>query len=397
MVTAMLFVMPAGMAQPVGPLAAEESSLLWHQSGRLEGGDAHIAGSGSQTDFGAAVAVGGDWAIVGAPYEGSVYVYEQVGATWLPSNVLEGPDGFGHTLAVDENTIVVGVPSESSVSVFESVGSGWELSSELTASGSVCLGSSLAIHGDLLAAGDPCGSHTVHVYERGQDAWVQDTELSVPEDGGFSESVDLAGERLIVGGDAMYGFHRTGDGWSDAEVVTGDAGPRVATNGPLAATLSDGSIALYERGPAGWTHITDLAPRDVSFFESFNSRFGWSLAFEGDILVAGASEATAGPGQAEADPSLPRQCVSGGGFGTCLPQTPGAAYVFEPTDAGWEQTAKLTPETSSGEKFASSVDVDAGTGTILAGAPGHPHTFTGFVDTRDAVHVFTQAPTGGLP
>lgn len=369
----------------------------WVQSARLEGGDLHVDTGGSQTDFGAEVAVDGDWAAVAAPHEATVHIYERVGATWLPSDVLEGSEGFGASLAMDEDTIAVGNPTESSVAVFAAADAGWQLATELTASDTACLGSSVDVHGNRLATGDPCGSQTVRLFTRGPNGWAASAEVSVPGDEDFAESLDLGEQNLLVGGDAMYAFRRSEDGWSEPEIVNGDVGPEVATTGSLAATLDQGVVVVFERGPGGWSQVAELEAEDVSVFDNRRDRFGWSLALEEDVLVAGAFGADAGPGVASTDGLLSRECVSGGGFGGCLPQKPGAVYVYERSEEGWTQTAKLTPETVTGERFGMAVDVDTETGTLLAGAPGHPRPLAGFVDTRDSVHVFTGPLSGGLP
>jgi hypothetical protein len=368
----------------------------WYQSGRLDHGDPHVDTSGSQTDFGAEVAVDGDWAVVAAPYEASIHVYGRVGSAWLSADVLEGTGGFGESLAVDEGTIAVGNPTDSSVAVFEHTQDGWKLASELTASETACMGSSVDVHGELLAAGDPCGSGTVHVYQRGQDGWTPGAELSVTRDADFPESLDLGAHHLLVGGDAMYAFHRSGDSWSQAELVSEAVGPQVATSQSLAATLSQGAILVFERDAGGWSQVAELEARDVSVFDN-RYRFGWSLALDDGVLVAGAFDAAAGPGVANTEPLLPRECVSGGGFGACLPQRPGAVFVYGQDGTGWSQEAKLTPEAVTGERFGMAVDVDPDTGTLLAGAPGHPLGLAGFVDARDSAHIFTRALPGGLP
>lgn len=390
---------PASSANVLDPLGSEQDAGLWTPSGQLTAVAPHVGTSGSQTDFGASVAVDGGTAVVGTPYEDTAYVYEKEAAVWIESDILEGPAGFGETVAIQDDTIAVGAPADSSVLVFARAGATWELDTALTVPGTSCLGVSIALQEDLLAVGDACGSKAVYVFEPGASTWVRTGELAVPGDDDFGESVDVGEDVLIVGGDAMYAFHRLGaDRWSKAETVTPHVGREVVTSGSLAATVTDGRIVVFELREEAWQQVAELAPEDLSLFETLSDRFGWSLALEDGILVAGAYKAAAGPGVVDSKPVLPRHCESAGGFSACLPQTPGAAYVYERSENGWAQTAKLTSEVTSGEKFGYSVAVDAQTGTILAGAPGHPYaTYPVGVDTSDAVHVFSRSGVGILP
>jgi hypothetical protein len=94
------------------------------KASNLNGGD----------NFGARVAISGDFLVVGAPNEasdgsspssngkassGAVYLFERVGATWQETGYFKAPvpaqdELFGVDLAIDAQTLLVGAVGESS-------------------------------------------------------------------------------------------------------------------------------------------------------------------------------------------------------------------------------------------------------------------------------------------
>lgn len=390
---------PAPAADASGSIENDAGPTLWHASGRLTSVAPHAFPSSSPTDFGASVAVDDGVAVVGAPYEDAVHVYERMGVTWVPSQVLEGPAGFGEALAVDDSRIAVGAPASSSMLVFEEGGSGWTLASTLTVAGTACLGSSLAIQEDLLAAGDPCGSQSVYLFAAQPTGWAQVHALDVETDDRFGRSVDVSGDTVLVGGDAAHAFDRTNDGgWSGPTLVSSTAGLQVALSGDLAATGSVGKALVFERVAGSWSQVAVVQPHDLSPVSVGNERFSFGLDLAGDTLVVSASRDDSSPAVADVPELASSQCVWLLVAGTCVPQNPGAAYVFERSAEGdWQQVAKLAPEQAAGEDFSTSVAIDDDGGTILAGAPGHPMALKGFVDVQDAVYTFSRTSQGGAP
>ena len=121
----------------------------WNQEHRITASD------GSEYDiFGQAVAVHGDIAFIGAPWDddncessGSVYVFRWDGSTWSEEQKLTASDGgendnFGRAVAVRGDTALVGAPAHESngmrfsgsVYVFRWDGSTWYEEQKLTAS-----------------------------------------------------------------------------------------------------------------------------------------------------------------------------------------------------------------------------------------------------------------------
>ncbi|MEW6072788.1 MAG: FG-GAP repeat protein [Planctomycetota bacterium] len=133
------------------------AGTIWTQQARLAAGDG-VAGD----DFGAAVALDGDCAVVGAPGddhppagddEGSAWVFVRAGTTWsapakLAASDAAARDRFGRSVALDGETALVGAPEDDdggsgagSVYVFTRWGTAWSPAAKLGA-GDATAGSS---------------------------------------------------------------------------------------------------------------------------------------------------------------------------------------------------------------------------------------------------------------
>lgn len=109
---------------------------------------ANVTGIGDK--FGTAVAIDGEWAVIGTPYqdvgantnEGSVFVFRRNGSTWSQFAELTGSnatsnDNFGYSVSIDNEIIAIGAPGDDiniggnniidqgSVYVFEFTGTNW--------------------------------------------------------------------------------------------------------------------------------------------------------------------------------------------------------------------------------------------------------------------------------
>ncbi len=124
--------------------------------------------------FGASVALDGDadTAVIGAPHDlgqlGSAYVFEYDGSKWVESTKLQAEEvlgdyaSFGGSVAIslDGQTILIGAAWDSAAGaahLFRRIGDEWVEVDKFTRAGSTCLGSEVAIDGDLALVGDPCG------------------------------------------------------------------------------------------------------------------------------------------------------------------------------------------------------------------------------------------------
>jgi len=322
-------------------------------------------GDGDDT-FGAAVAVDGDIAIVGAPDDedpngsegGSAYVYVRSGGTWTEQEKLvpgdgDGGDGFGTSVAVDGSTAVVGAPNDEdpngtdggSAYVFVQSGGSWSQETKLAAgdgAGGDLFGWTVDIDGDTAVVGardattqDPnlgtVNAGATYVYTRSGTSWSLQEKLLVsdqPNDDMVS-SVAIDGNTLVVG-----------DG-GDSE-----------TGGDVS-----GAAYVFTRSSGNWSQPTKFTAGD----NDKDDNFGTSVDIDGDTVVAGA------PGEESSD----------GKFA-------GAAYVFVRDSGNWPQEAKLTAGTrDSGDQFGDAVAVYGD--TVVVGVPSDEDPDSG------SAHVFTRS------
>ena len=193
-----------------------------------------IAANGATGDlFGAAVAISGDTALIGAPEkkvganaaQGQVYVYLRTGTAWSEQQQLiaadgSSPDHFGGAVGLSGNTAVVGAlnkkvgnnTNQGQVYVYLRTGTAWAEQQKLTAADGVIndnFGAAVAVSGDIVVIGAP--SKTVngqaiqgqaYVFVRTGTAWAEQQKL-IASDGTvldqFAISVAVSGETAVVG------------------------------------------------------------------------------------------------------------------------------------------------------------------------------------------------------
>lgn len=122
-----------------------------------------------------------------------------------------------------------------------------------------------------------------------------------------------------------------------------------------------GSVYVFEGAGEDWTQTAKLAPDDGDDGDLFGS----AVALDGDTALIGARQ--------DEDPA-----------------SAGSAYVFERTDGGWEQAAKLVPDTISARALLGWSVTVAGE-TALVGAPRNS---TGGGDDVGSVFVFEPGQAG---
>lgn len=234
-----------------------------------------VEGAPHGTDFGFALDLSGEYALVGAPGDvpsaGSAYIFRRSGAAWEldaklgPASTRLG-DRFGHGVAIDASFALVGAP------------------------------------------GDDGGAEdggAVHVYRNQNGTWVpaQVLRAPLPEAGaGFGASVGLGAGWLAVGAPhedaagqdsgAVHLFRLLGNQWTysqrllpgglGAGASLGSAldfsGARLALGAPGGA----GRVYLYENDAPGiWSPRTSIADPDAA-------EFGAALDLVGGALLVGA-------------------------------------------------------------------------------------------------------------
>ena len=307
--------------------------------------------------FGSAVAMDGNYAVIGAPFEGlgavesagAVYVFENRDGEITEVNKLLAPDReyldeFGSQVAISGDWIIVGSPRDGedengentilgagSAYLYHRNGSDWAFTQKIVASDRGnefdFFGSTVAISGDYAAisGNGPTDSGYVYIFKNGGGVWTEVQKLRGIDAAGFGRSVTMNGNRLIVG---------SGGNNSNGNEYTGSA-------------------YIFENIGGVWTEIKRLEAsdgRDDDFF-------GGAVATEGDYIVVGASSN-------DYDENGQKYSVA-----------TGAAYIYQKNTEGvWTEIQKIVaPDRKISNLFVSypqyfGCDVGISRGTILCGA-----------------------------
>lgn len=261
---------------------------VWIQEPTLmaSDGDASVLGNNA---FGLSVAISGDYAIIGARNDGnpgsrgSAYVFERdAQGVWQEQPKLVGDSGvgaanFGYAVSLSGDTAIVGAHFDNSRGTnagaayfFErDAVAGWEQALKVTAPDAANednFGWTVAVRGDYAMVGSPGDFDTftnqgsVHVFERVAGLWDYSQKLVASDPSGnsnFGNAVDIDGDRAIVGS-----WHDDDDG-SDS-----------------------GSAYVFERDATGtWNEVAKLTASDANTFDNF----GVSVAISGNVAVVGAA------------------------------------------------------------------------------------------------------------
>jgi hypothetical protein len=299
-------------------------------------------------DFGISTAVAGDSAIIGArnadpraSNAGAAYLFSRSGGAWSQTAKVTAPvpatdTEFGFAVAIDGDTAIVGAPQTvafpagpGSVYVFRRTGGAWAREATLNAAdavGGAGFGYSVAIRGDRIAVGapgmtptgGPSGVGAVYVFERTGAAWTQQAQLVQTDPATNAElgySVALTSDRVLAGAvraigtgphtGAAYVFALgpSGGGWAqEAKLVTSDSAPNAGFGSGVALSDTDALVGAYSAGGTGavyaftrsgtaWTPQARFQPSDAAP----NDAFGFSLALDGGVVLVGAPRNSTGP------------------------------------------------------------------------------------------------------
>ncbi len=259
----------------------------------------------------------------------------------LAATGLSDDDSFGHAVAIAGDYAVVGVPGDDdkgsgagAAFIFardQGGSNNWGQLSKITASDGAsgdAFGWTVAISGDFIVIGAPgdddngSASGTAFVFARGQgDSWSQVKKLVADQgnaDDGFGTAVGISGDRIIVGmpGDddnttnagAAYIFYRNqggNDNWGQESKISvttlfnlegaENFGFAVALDGDNAVVgapgtddsgIDSGLAYLFNRNQGGsnnWGKVADLAASDgAAYYE-----FATAVAISGEFALAG--------------------------------------------------------------------------------------------------------------
>lgn len=241
-----------------------------------------LASNGSQNQsFGHAVAVCGDTVAVGAIGTNTVYVFERVASSWTEVLKFSSPlSGLGRSVAIDGDRLVagawtanpLGIGTTGGVYVYERGPTEWELMEILVHDNPVPgdnTGWDVDVQGDCIVATDQeTDPGRAFVFQQEAGVWAQQAAL-LPQGGmtddHFGWRIDLEGDRVAVadappplrGADSVYLFRRTGTSWDQGvamEAGTGNLsvdlqGDRLVVGGLVDYPGGNGAIYAIPDGP----------------------------------------------------------------------------------------------------------------------------------------------------
>lgn len=301
-------------------------------------------------EFGASVAISGDYAIVGAPrkniqvgfdmeaYAGAGYLFRNKSGTWslVGKLVAEEPkfgDEFGYSVAITDKYAIVGAPNDDlpvsgglpqsnqgSAQIYKRDSTKWSFDQTITggygANGNR-FGWSVGISGDYAIVGEPLDGTTApvnygksgsaYIFIRGSSGtWKQSAKINASDKAAgdeFGNSVAISGDYAIVG--AMLEDHNASGGSNLG---------------------SAGSAYIFKRNGNNWTQAKKIVASD----RAAGDMFGASVSISGDYAMVGAynqdKDKTGGNTLADA----------------------GSAYIFKNTAGNWAQANKIVASDRGG-------------------------------------------------
>lgn len=355
-----------------------------------------VAAGGQPNDnFGSAVALEGKFALIGAPVDafsrldfhsvppGSVYVFHEQQGKWMETQTLkaaeESPNNhFGAAIAMAGNTAIIGAefqgPTHAGLArgaayIFELSQQGtWSQAAKLAASdprstqnfgAAVALSRNVAVVGAPAATVDGKSDHgEAYVFEKGGSGWKLATTLRAQGKGvllQFGHSVATNGRWILIGapgatvnGDVnqgmVYFFERDGaGGWRLEQTLTAADGSSVEGFGDSLAldrsqvlisapstTVSNqpgqGAVYVFANANDKWVKTQKL----VSVTGAMGDAFGSAVAIANGIAIVGAFHGNNGPNEDQQ----------------------GVTYVFVKDDDKWIPSKQLmNPDYQSGDSW----------------------------------------------
>lgn len=295
-----LLIGSTGVEDSVGAAYIFERSAdgTWAHSATLDVSDA-VANDG----YGAAAALAGDYAFVGAPSTrenpGSVYVFGRAAdGSWSQVDKLTGSEseanaGFGRSIIVSDSTAFIGAPGETNNSgaiyAFEHDGGAWSELTRLRAraiSNGARLGSSLDLDDGKLLAGAPrhggnVGAAVLFELDPESGQWMESALLQPYASSGFhtfGTTVAIDHDDVLIGSPmalsnagAVYAYRHDDGEWSDVTRLSSDdrverellgssldLRDSVAAVGLAGADYGAGSVLIFTRSGSDWAQTALL-------------------------------------------------------------------------------------------------------------------------------------------
>lgn len=399
----------------------ERSGISWSQVAKITPADA-----AATDEFGTGAAVSGTTIIAGAPFgdedngtdSGAAYVYQGGGASWAEQTKLKGinlqlNDNFGYAVAIDGDTAVVTLPYDDdsyeetgAAFIFERVGGVWQQAAKVRGADTEYqdeFGCAAAIDGNTIAIGarraqvgnvSGAFSGAVYIFVNSGSGWTQQAKLTPVDAAGgdiFGCALALSGDTLLAtsaqdddfgsSSGSAYIFQRSGTTWSQqAKLLPGDgaAGEQFGYRAALSedgntavigvpfedgVAADSGAVYVFQQSSGTWTQQTKLTASDAAGAD----QFGMGVGITADTIIVGS----------------PRDDDRG--------SNSGSVYVYQRTGTTWAQTAKLNASDSgNGDQFGYGIAVSGN--TFVAGSTSDDDGGT----NTGAVYVWQLSQSGWL-
>ncbi|WP_353780058.1 T9SS type A sorting domain-containing protein [Winogradskyella sp. 3972H.M.0a.05] len=307
-----------------------------------------------QTDdqFGYAVAIDGEYAVIGARLEdsdqsggnlmsqaGAAYVFRRDNdGNWsevqkIVASDRSSNDEFGTSVDISGDYIIVGAPENvaGTAYIFERTGNVWSEVIKLESSdgeNNDLFGFSVAIDGNAAIVGayneeeDEFGGNSLdepgsaYIFERINNSWTQIKKLVASDrdnDDWFGYAVDIQGNHAVIG----------------SHFEDNDSnGNNVLDN--------SGSVYVFEKMGGSWLETQKLTALD----REEDDEFGYSVSIDGNYLIVGAY--------------LEEDDINGNNNLS----SSGSAYIYKKDGSSWSQLQKLVPsDRALGDQFGYSVAI----------------------------------------
>ncbi len=293
--------------------------------------------------FGFSVAMSGNYAIIGAQAgdsdvtadTGAAYIYQRIESDrWdkgikIVAGDADANDRFGTAVAIAGDFAIVGSPGELSTTdtgaayIFQRTGSGnvWDNGTKLSFQNidaddeigiSVAISSNFAVIGSIGDDDAGTDSGAIYIYLKSGNTWNFQTKIPSPDAGAgdlFGVSVAISGDYIIAGATLADGntgaahiFHWTGSTWTSAKLIASGLDPgdffgtTVAIDGDYAIVgarndsdieSTAGAVYIYMKtGTNTWDNGVKITAEAGDIDAGDN--FGKSVSISGDYAVIGA-------------------------------------------------------------------------------------------------------------
>jgi len=342
--------------------------MNWQETQRFNAADTQLS-----DDFGLAVSLWGDWALVGAKslpnpdaLAGAAYLFNFDGMAWnevvkLTPVDSRGGMNFGAAVSLMGDRAVVGATELfantsdlGAAYVFDYDGMNWLESQKLVASDGALadsFGVAVSLHNERLLIGatgvdisNVNQAGAAYVFDHDGLTWSETQKITATDFGSgdrFGQSVSIYGDWLVVGSDlddagtvesgSAYVFHESNGTWVEVLKIRpqvssfahlGSAvsvyADRILTGAPFDEGLQvkSGTVFVHEYDGLDWNQSSIMIPLDGPA----NNRFGTAVSLDQNRALIGAE------------------------YAAILGRESGAAYVFEFDGNQWQQQQTLIPD-----------------------------------------------------